>query len=33
MMNWRIGRYDDCDFVKADFMNIFKSDNIYDGVY
>ena len=26
-MNRRTGRHDDCDFVKADFMNIPKPDN------
>ena len=32
-MNKATGRHDNCDFVKADFMNIPKPDNTYDAVY
>jgi sterol 24-C-methyltransferase len=33
VMNKRTGRHDNCGFIKADFMNIPKPDNSYDGVY
>ena len=32
-MNKATGRHDDCDFIKADFMNIPMPDNSYDAVY
>ena len=32
-LNRATGRHDNCDFVKADFMNIPKPDNTYDAVY
>jgi hypothetical protein len=32
-MNKAMGRHDDCDFIKADFMNIPMPDNSYDAVY
>ena len=32
-MNAATGRHDNCDFIKADFMNIPKPDATYDAVY
>ena len=32
-MNRKTGRHDDCDFIKADFMNIPVPDATYDAVY